>query len=269
VVINLTPPAAQRQGQPFISFSEDCGISRVCIAPSGVGDFTVSNGKEISFQADSSGKFSSFLPLYLTGSILSLLLYQRGLLVLHGSVVQCKDKVLAFLGHSGAGKSSAAAACCQQGYNLLSDDIAALSLLPEASISVYSGFPRLKVPVQTARALDLPIDSLTAVHPDLVDEFEFPLHGRFCPDPQPLAAIYLLEQGAEVMIEQCAPAKALLELLPHAMPSRYGLNGGACQFEQLSTLVREVPVFHLVRPVDLQQLHQLPEVVENHLLQLS
>lgn len=267
-VINLSLPAVQQQDQPFLSFSKDCGLTQITMRPPDVGQFTICNGKTISFQPDASATFSSYLGLYLTGSILSLLLYQRGLLVLHGSVVSIHTKAAAFLGHSGAGKSSAAAACCQQGHSLLADDITAINLSHDATL-VRPGFPRLKVHMKTAEALNIPIKSLTAVHPDINDEFALLLHDQFCTRPEPLAAIYLLTEGKKTNIERLPPAAGLIELLQHAMPSRYGVGGGAHQFKQLSALVRQVPIFRLVRPDNLKQLHLLPPIIETHLAGLQ
>ncbi len=235
--------------------------------PPVVGQFTLCNGSTVSFQPDVSGGLSSLWELYLTGAILSLLLYQRGLLVLHGSVVRIGNKTVAFVGHSGAGKSSAAAACCRQGHALLADDIVALSLSGQ-DVFVQSGFPRLKVHIDTAEALDIPVQSLVSVHPEIDDELVLPLHDQFCPEAQPLAAVYLLGEGEREEMKPLSPAAALVELLQHAMPSRYGQNGGAGQFEQLSTLVRQVPVFHLLRPGNLEQLNRFPQLVENHLADL-
>jgi len=267
VVINLTPPAVQPQDQPFYSFSEDRGITEIIVRPPMVGEFTICNGNTISFQPDTSGEFSSLVGLYLTGSILSLLLYQRGLLVLHGSVVSVQNKAAAFLGHSGAGKSSIAAACCQQGHSLLADDITAITLSEDSAL-VQPGFPRIKIHVQTAEALNISTESLAIVHPEIKDEFVLFFHDQFCTRPKPLAAVYLLTESEDVEIERLSPAAALVELLPHAIPSRYGQNGGAHQFEQLSALVRQVPIFRLLRPNNLKQLDQLPQAVENHLANL-
>jgi len=268
VVINLSPPAVQQQGLPFLSFSEDSGLTRIIVRPPDVGQFTLGKGAIVSYQPDVSSGFSSFLQLYLTGSILSLLLYQRGLLVLHGSVVRIRNRTVAFVGHSGAGKSSAAAACCRQGHALLADDIVALSLSDQEALG-QPGFPRLKVHLETAAALNIPVQSLISVHPEIDDEFAFQLSDQFCTDAQPLAAVYLLGEGEREEMKPLSPAAALVELLQHAMPSRYGQNGGACQFEQLSSLVRQVPVFQLLRPGNLEDLHRFPQFVENHLAGLD
>ncbi len=268
VVINLSSPAVQPQDLPFFSFSEDCGLTQITVRPPEVGRFTLCSGTTVSFQPDVSGRFSSLLELYLTGSIFSLLLYQRDLLVLHGSVVRIGNKTVAFLGHSGAGKSSAAAACCRQGHALLSDDIVALSL-SDREVLVQAGFPRLKVHQETAAALQIPLEALVSVHPEIDDELALPLDDQFCAEAQPLTAVYLLGEGEQEEMQPLTPAVALVELLQHAMPSRYGQNGGARQFEQLSSLVRQIPVFHLLRSNNLEQLTRFPQFVENHLAGLE
>jgi len=268
VLVTLVPPAMQRYNQPFLSFSEDCGLTKIVMRPPGVGKFTLRSGNAIFFQPDSTGNDFSLLELFLTGSLLSLLLYQRGLLVLHGSVVRIHNRVIAFLGHSGSGKSSAAAACYRQGHPLFADDITALDLSCGTPL-VQPGFPRLKVHAETAEALRLSIQSLPPVHPDLHDEFALPLGEQFCTEEEPLSTVYLLEDGKQVEIEKLTPVRALVELLQHAQPTRHGHNGGAKQFEQLSMLVRQVPIFRLRRPRNLKLLQQLPQVIENHLATLQ
>jgi len=264
VVVTVLPPAEQQYAQPFLSFSEDCGFTEIVMRPPGVGTFTLSRGRDISFEPDSSGSASSLLELFLTGSILSLLLYQRGLLVLHGSVVKIQKTTVAFVGHSGAGKSSAVAACCRQGHALLADDITAIDFSTGVPF-VQSGFPRLKVHERTAEALGLPIGPLAPVHPDMDDEFSLPLEGQFSPDSEPLGAVYLLGKGENMELERLSSGTALVELLQHAQPSRHGHCGGAHQFEQLAALVRQVPVFRLQRPRNFGLLLQLPQVIGNHL----
>jgi len=264
-VITLLPPAEQQEPGPFLSFSEDCGLTQIVMCPPGVGTFTVSRGKEISFQSDTSEHDSALLELFFTGSILSLLLYQRGLLVLHGSAVRMQRTTVAFVGHSGAGKSSAVAACCRQGHTLLADDSTAIAFSAGRPL-VQPGFPRIKVHEQTAEALGLAIGSLSAVHPDIDDEFAYPLNHQFCTGAMPLGVVYLLGEGERVEFEELSPGTALVELLQHAQPSRHGHSGGAHQFEQLAALVRQVPVFRLLRPRDFGLLHQLPQVIGNHLI---
>ena len=56
------------------------------------------------------------------------LLMQRKILPLHGSAVAIDGKAYAIVGDSGAGKSTLASAFLNKGYQLLSDDVIAVSL---------------------------------------------------------------------------------------------------------------------------------------------
>jgi hypothetical protein len=60
---------------------------------------------------------------YLMGSLFAVLCHQRGLLPLHGSAVETPRGAVAFLGASGAGKSSIAAFLSRRGHRILADDI--------------------------------------------------------------------------------------------------------------------------------------------------
>ena len=58
---------------------------------------------------------------------MGIILMQRKILPLHGSAVAIDGKAYAFIGESGAGKSTLAAAFMNKGYELMTDDIVAIS----------------------------------------------------------------------------------------------------------------------------------------------
>ncbi|QDB80206.1 hypothetical protein FE251_13065 [Georgenia wutianyii] len=58
-----------------------------------------------------------------TGTLLALQLYLRGNAVLHASAVERDGTAVAFLGHSGMGKSTLAALMCADGARVVSDDV--------------------------------------------------------------------------------------------------------------------------------------------------
>ncbi|MCP4397035.1 MAG: hypothetical protein GY801_07015 [bacterium] len=61
-------------------------------------------------------------------SELGALLHQRELLPLHGSAIKVNDGVCVFVGLSGNGKSTVAAAFRQRGYQVLADDVCVVSI---------------------------------------------------------------------------------------------------------------------------------------------
>jgi hypothetical protein len=68
-----------------------------------------------------------------TGTLLAFILMMRGEPVLHASAVQVGDHALAFVGHSGMGKSTMATLMCAEGASLVTDDVLRLDLIPAAS----------------------------------------------------------------------------------------------------------------------------------------
>ncbi|MBU1419335.1 MAG: hypothetical protein KKD01_15045 [Proteobacteria bacterium] len=266
--VTLVEPAEFSMEKPFLSLSEDNGFTKIVLSAPGVAQFTIRTGKEVFVQPDLNSN-SLMIPLYLTGSVLSLLLFQRGLLVLHGSVISINGHGVVFLGHSGAGKSSMAASCLQMAGNLLVADDAAVIRFAKDTVMALPGFPRLKVDNKTVLALNMVNSELTNLEPVIDDEFALHLDKRFSRDAVPLKAIYLLDGGdREEEMEPVSSAAALIKLLQHTIPSRYGENGGPQQFRQLSTLLRSIPVFIFRRPKNLSRLHLAPQILAEHLAAL-
>jgi hypothetical protein len=64
--------------------------------------------------------------LCVLGPIIGFVLHLRGTPCLHASAVAVDGRAVAFLGHSGAGKSTTAAAFVRRGFRALTDDVLAL-----------------------------------------------------------------------------------------------------------------------------------------------
>ena len=79
--------------------------------------------------------------VFLLGSALGALLFQRNLLVLHGNAVEIGDKCLICVGNSGVGKSTLTAAFMQRGYRVLADDVVPVT---DDGFAI-PGFPRIKL----------------------------------------------------------------------------------------------------------------------------
>ena len=74
------------------------------------------------------------------------LLMQRKILPLHGSAIAIDGKAYALIGDSGAGKSTLASAFLNKGYQLLSDDVIAVSLLNKKYCQLFiPSYPQQKL----------------------------------------------------------------------------------------------------------------------------
>ena len=131
------------------------------------------------------------LQVYLLGRALSFALIKQGFEPLHATVVVIDGNAIAFLGSSGFGKSSLAAAFVAAGYPVLTDDLLLLRLL-SGGFDAQPGPPRLKLFPKVARrflggaAEGVPMNQLT-------QKLVLPLTaGRYQAGSAPLRALYLL-----------------------------------------------------------------------------
>ena len=72
----------------------------------------------------------------LLGPIIGFVLHLRGTPCLHASAVAIDGRAVAFLGHSGAGKSTTAAAFIRRGFRALTDDVLALDEKKDSGIRI-------------------------------------------------------------------------------------------------------------------------------------
>ena len=83
-----------------------------------VANFFMQDGKKIIVTPISNANEDQ-IRLYLLGTCMGVILLQKKILPLHGSVIAIDGKAYAFVGDSGAGKSTLASAFLKQGYQLL------------------------------------------------------------------------------------------------------------------------------------------------------
>lgn len=199
---------------------------------------------------------------YLVGTIMAILLYQRGLLVLHASVINIHGGAVAFLGVSGQGKSSTSAAFLAQGYGFVSDDVAPVTLGTKAA-TITPGFPQMKLSRETATALGYDYDSLLILNPDN-EKRGYRLTDNFDQTPLPIRRIYVLADDTDFAIEPLNPRDSIMELVRHSRPTTLYHSGGSAHFLQCAALAKEHTIYLLKRPRDLTLLPELVKLVENH-----
>jgi len=227
-----------------------------------VGAFLVRNGSEIIVDP-LPGVDEQVTRLFLLGSALGVLLHQRGLLALHASAVALRSRAVVFVGDSGWGKSTTAAALHARGHNILADDLIALDMHGTGAPSVLPGFPRLKLSLEPAAALGYDLEKLAVFHPE--DERR-DCRVSFQPTSLPLACIYVLDAGSRQEIELLRPQQAFIELIHHSYAIYFLKNAGATptHFRQCSQLAGSVPIYRLKRQPSLSVLPEIARLVEEH-----
>jgi len=151
-----------------------------------VAHFLVREGREIIIEP-APGIDEDSVRVFLLGSALGALLFQRGYLVLHGNAVRIGNQCMVCVGPSGAGKSTLAAGFMQRGYDVLADDVVPL----DAECRAIPGFPRLKLWRDTIDLLEIDASPLKRIRPQ-TEKFNFPLVRRFAKRPLPIRWVYIL-----------------------------------------------------------------------------
>lgn len=153
---------------------------------------------------------------YLLGSVFAAVCHQRGLLPLHASAIGTPRGAVAFLGHSGAGKSSLVAFLAQRGHPILADDTCVVDPLAPLPRRVLPVAPWLKLWRTTLDALGERSEGLPRTFVD-EDKYRFAM-----PADQPataLAEVIVMghaEPGSEAettRFEKLAPAHAIRAVL--------------------------------------------------------
>jgi hypothetical protein len=268
------PELAPGGGAPAIRVTvEDAGPDAVRGAPStnvgplgtvlrypGVCSLVISSGNEISVRR-SRGADPAAVRMLVLGPALAVLLHQRGVLALHASSVLLPAGVVGFLGGSGRGKSTLAAALQRRGHALVADDVTAVDAAA-GSISVLPAFPQLKLWPEAAAALGLDPDSLPRVA--AADEKRASrVGGRLPADRLGLAALYVVEDADTLDSVLLSAREALLELVRNSYCApRLVELGARDHFVQCAEVARRVPVRRLLRPRALHRLAELARLVE-------
>lgn len=235
----------------------------------GLGKFRVSRGTEIVIDPAADVE-ERLLRLPLLGTIIAVLMHQRGRLVMHASAVAIDGEAIIFVGNKGRGKSTMAATLYGRGHQLIADDVVALSVNGEGHPMVMPGFPQFKLyPEAAISSLGNDDEPL----PELAEGYEKcgrRVTDRFAQEPIPLRSVYVLEGGTVASIEQLGPQAAVLALIANSYMARFGkqlLRGGeaSSHLRQCTRLIGQVPVYRLKRPGSLLLLPAIGQLVEEHL----
>jgi hypothetical protein len=202
------------------------------------------------------------LQVYLLGHALSFALIRQGYEPLHATAVVVEGRAVAFLGSSGSGKSSLAAAFLADGHRLLTDDLLLIRCMG-AVCDAQPGPPRIKLFPAIARrflggsAAGVPMNELTK-------KLVLPLDTRQQSGGVPLRAVYVLSPPHSARREQkiaLAPLSArqtFIELVRHTF--NYLLTGPhrlQRQYQQCLQMAAGIPARSITYP---RLLRALPAV---------
>jgi hypothetical protein len=225
----------------------DCVLIRI----KHVADFEVKNGRQIRIWPVP-GATQRDIEIYLLGWVWGALCHQRGILPLHASAIVSRGSVVAFAGHSKAGKSTTAALLSATHYELIADDILPVSFDENSVPGAWPHLRRLKLCADTLQELDLTPVGLIS---ERFERERYFVNPKYIADDKwrRLERIYMLETDPEVSsvtIESITGGEAVRAIVSHTYRLDCVRDSG--QFGDhlsISTLLAsKVAIYRLRRP---------------------
>jgi hypothetical protein len=215
----------------------------------GVGYFYASDGKTIEI-LPYEGVNQASLELYLNGSTYGAILYQRGIMPMHGSCFVFEGKGIMLCGESGAGKSSLTTAFVMDGCEFLTDDVTPI-IFPSGNPEIWAMSESVKLWDDSLVQLKQSLNELQQIDPE-TQKFYFPLQGSERVS-FPLDHIILLDVSDDLDpgFEPVTGAEKLTALRQEVYRPEYVLGMPENEskfFSQLANISTNVTVTRLKRP---------------------
>lgn len=214
----------------------------------GVGAFSMSGGSRIVYQ--NQGADEGTLRLFLLSEVMGVILYQRGLFLLHASAVSVHNEALLFMGVPGAGKSTTATAFGKAGHTVLTDDLVAVQFV-DSKPYVIPAFSQYKVWRNALNGLQIDTYGLAPSF-EGADKFLITQPIETFPEkPVPLRQLTILHAPtARIKDASIKPSRAPVELLKHFPLPIQLLTPDYLQqhFGQSLQIAQTTPICQMKRP---------------------
>ena len=214
-----------------------------------VARFYVKDGKKI-IVAKNANAGDDEMRLFLLGSTLAALFYQRGLFPLHSSTVEIGNEAIAICGISGVGKSTLAASFMKSGKKLLADDISVITF-KEGKPYVNPSYPQMKLWADAVKYLGDHPGSYKKIRAN-IEKHGVQFHDSFLQDIRPLRHIFILSiKNTEGIDMEDISGMDKFKVI-QANTYRFGFmkssEGRAGHLKQSSMLASNVNITKIIRP---------------------
>lgn len=230
----------------------------------GIGTALVRGGHDVIIEPEAGIDELDLAP-YINGSILAVLLHQRGFMVLHASAVVIDGQAVAFMGDKGSGKSTLAAFLQNRGHVLLTDDLVPVKFAADDAFAI-PGFPRIRLWTDSVESMGVDPRTLPTIN-SFVNKLSYGCPDNFSSDPVRLSRLYVLAEEPGVCIEKLEPKESFIEIVKNCYLSRYtdAIGQTDSHFRNCATLAGLVPVYKLKRPHNFSSLPEVSLLVEKRL----
>ena len=206
------------------------------------------------------GATEEAIRIYLLGTCMGILLLQRGFLPLHGSSIATPNGGILFLGDSGMGKSTIAAAFCERGYTLISDDICSLSIGDTNTIMLHPAFPQLKLCEDSLQELSITVPVSAQISGD-EEKFRVVNRSQFQLVPLNINKIFILGKSdiQHIQITLLEGVEKFTKLTDNIYRGIFieQLELSTQQFQYCALLSNTIRMYQVVRPTSSFDLNTL------------
>jgi hypothetical protein len=184
--------APDRLGNPQVKTPwYEAAPGRFLLRVEGSAKYYVENGELIIIEPHPAAQPEA-IRVFLLHTVLAALLQQRDYLVVHGAAAVVDGKAVVLVGNSSVGKTAIALTLFDRGYEILGDEIGAITLQDGKPV-VVPGIPQLNVWRDTLKRADHAVERYQPIRQG-IEKYAVPIRERFGKAPVGLENIVLLRQ---------------------------------------------------------------------------
>lgn len=231
----------------------------------GIAKYYAEKGESIIVETYNKASFEE-VKLYLLGSCMGAVLYQRKILPLHGSCINMDGKGVLLTGKSGAGKSTVATALFSKGYSMITDDVAATGIGDLDELIVYPSYPSQKLWEDALERSGRKEQQHSLIRiSDNYNKFSVTSSAYFYSLPIPLKVIFEIIPAdvKKLHVEEIKGVDKLPVLLRNTyrrlMPQVMDLQDW--HFSQCISIATNVKAFRIIRPIEMHVENEIANMV--------
>ena len=258
-------------GQPSMEILKQAKEGKVCQLEKGkmwfylenMGLFYTENGNYIRIYRETERLTDLARNSYLTGTVMGLILFQRGIIPIHSGAVAKNGKVVCIVGYSGAGKSTTSVMLREKGCEFVSDDVSAITI-EDKKVMVSLAFPQQKLCKDAALRQGYHLEDLIYID-EFRDKYAIRLQDGFIKEALPLGAIVELEvaAGESVEVREIVGIEKM-ELLFRNIYRGLALNEIGMSGEMRRNILKiaeKVPMYQIKRPIEGYHTEEITEKI--------
>ena len=232
--------------------------------------YIVRNGNSVTVIPHPDGVLED-IRLYLLGTVLAVLIQQRGDLLFHASAISKQGQVILLSGESGVGKSTLAyEMVSNRGWKLCADDVARFSVIGD-QIQIYPSYPYMKINEDILDHAGLSKDNFAKVSRKW-GKYRIPHISNYEKNPTRARSIFLIQSEAlsSLTMQEITGAEKWVQIRSMLYRAEYliGTTTESKIHTTLSTVSRYLPLIQVCRPIQpftYSRVKELANSIENYL----